>query len=275
MNLRMLSTIPPWQWPEEAGEFLLEVLTDEGTSQADLLLAAELAGEYVVIDDALSRSLLALVRDGERAPEIRARAALSLGPVLEEMDIEADASDDPDDLPIAVATFDSINETLHALYADPSVPAAVRRGILEASVRAPQEWHADAVRRAYADSDPDWRRSAVACMCFVGGFEAQILAAMNDPELEYAAVVAAGNWGLDDAWERVAALVEEPTADRDLLFAAIEAVANIRPGEAADLLDDLTDCDDEEIAAAAAEALGIAAGFTGDDFDADIEDDDD
>jgi hypothetical protein len=54
---------------------------------------------------------------------------------------------------------------------DASVPTDVRRRILEASVRAPQDWHRDAIRAAYASDDDVWRLTAVFCMRSVRGFE--------------------------------------------------------------------------------------------------------
>jgi hypothetical protein len=52
-----------------------------------------------------------------------------------------------------------------------------------------------------------------------------------------------------------------------LLLAAIEAVASIRPAEAREVLGDLLDSDDEEIAEAASEAIDMA------DVESDLEDD--
>ena len=46
--------------------------------------------------------------------------------------------------------------------------------------------------------------------------------------------------------------------DKPLLLAAIEAAACIRPQEAARILIDLTESDDEDIVEAAYEAMGIA-----------------
>ncbi|MEX2126298.1 MAG: hypothetical protein WD795_20565 [Woeseia sp.] len=52
------------------------------------------------------------------------------------------------------------------------------------------------------------------------------------------------------------------TASKDFLLAAIEAAANIRPDEAGVILVDLTEADDDDIVAAADEAM---AGLPGDD----------
>jgi hypothetical protein len=49
----------------------------------------------------------------------------------------------------------------------------VRRRVLEASVRAPQDWHQEAIREAYSSGDESWRLTAVFCMRFVRGFKDQ------------------------------------------------------------------------------------------------------
>ncbi len=110
---------------------------------------------------------------------------------------------------------------------------------------------------------------------FVRGFDGQILAALNseNPEVHYEAVCAASAWGVDAAWPQVSALVRSKTTDKQLLLAAIQAVACIRPQEAAELLVDLTDSADEDIVEAAYEALAIAEGSLDEDDDEDEGDD--
>jgi hypothetical protein len=139
----------------------------------------------------------------------------------------------------------------------------------------PWDWHADAVRAAFGSGDEEWKLTAVFCMQFVRGFDGQILAALNseNPEVRYEAVCAASAWGVDASWPHISALVRSKTTDKQLLLAAIEAVACIRPQEAADLLVDLTISTDEDIVEAAHEALAMAEGSLDD--DADDEDDDD
>jgi hypothetical protein len=51
--------------------------------------------------------------------------------------------------------------------------------VLEASVRAPQDWHLDAIREAYSSTDEAWSLTAVFCMRFVRGFNEQILEALE------------------------------------------------------------------------------------------------
>jgi hypothetical protein len=275
MNLRTLKDTPPWDWPEDTGKALLDILRDDRSSESDLLLATELAGDVTVINDELVDALLSILRGGDRAEEVRGRAAISLGPVLEHADTEG--FEDPDDLPITERSFHRIQESLHTLYMDANVPRDVRRRILEASVRAPQDWHPDAVRAAYASADEFWRLTAVFCTRFVRGFDAQILEALNsrNPDLHYEAVLAAGNWAVDAAWPHIAALVTSRKTEKSLRLAAIDALASIRPHDAPELLADLADSDDEDIADAVDEALAMAEGPSGEDEDDEIDDDDD
>jgi len=175
--------------------------------------------------------------------------------------------EEADDVPIAKRTFHRIQESLRKLYMDAGVPKDVRRQILEGSVRAPQDWHREAVRAAYGSDDEAWRLTAVFCMRFVRGFDEQILEALDstNPDIHYEAVCAAGAWGVDAAWPHIAALVTSGETDKPLLLAAIEAVASIRPREAAEILDDLTDSDDEDIVEAVSEAMTMAEGLADED----------
>jgi hypothetical protein len=275
MNLRTLTDTPPWDWPEGTGKALLDILRDDRGSESDLLLATELAGDFTVINDELVDALLSILRSGDRPEEVRGRAAISLGPVLEHADTEA--FEDAEDLPISERTFHRIQEALGTLYMDASVPTDVRRRILEASVRAPQDWHRDAIRAAYASDDDVWRLTAVFCMRSVRGFDAQILEALDsaNPDIHYEAVIAAGNWEVDAAWAHVAALVTSGKTEKSLLLAAIDAVASIRPHDAPERLADLADSDDEDIADAVHEALAMAEGPSGEDENDERDDDDD
>ena len=261
IRLATLQEIPPWDWPDGTREMLLDVLRDDRSSESDLLLAAELAGDSTVVDDELVGALLSILRSGDRPENLRATTAIALGPILELADI--DGFDEAGDLPlshsISESTFRAIQATMRELYLDADTPKEVRRRILEGSVRAPLDWHADAIRAAYASDDNLWRLTAVFCMQFVRGFDGQILEALrsDDPEIHYYAVVAAGNWEVDPAWEHVADIVTSDDVDKDLLIAAIHAAVGIRPEEAVPLLADLSDSDDEDIAEAVHEAFAM------------------
>ena len=274
MNLRTLKDTPPWDWPKGTGKTLLDILRDDRPSESDLLLATELAGDFTVINAELVDALLSILRSGDKPETVRGTAAISLGPVLEHADTQG--FEDADDLPITERTFHRIQESLRKLYMDATVPQEVRRRILEASVRAPQDWHPDAVRAAYGSDDEVWRLTAVFCMRFVRGFDEQIVEALDstNPDIHYEAVLAAGNWEVVAAWPHVAALVTSEETEKPLLLAAIDAVASIRPQEARELLDGLADSDDEDIVAAVHEAMAMAAGLSGQDEDDELDDDD-
>jgi hypothetical protein len=258
MDLKTLQDTPPWDWPEEAGKKFQEVLIDHQASEPDRLIAAELAGDLTAINDQLADALMAVIRRPDEPEQLRAMAAIALGPVLELAD--TDGFEDPDDVPITERTFRNIQEWFQKLHFDTSIPKEVRRRILEASVRAPEEWHQNAIRAAYSSGDKEWILTAVVSMRWVRGFDDQILEALKsgDAKIQCEAIQAAGNWELAAAWSHILALVRDSATPKSLLRAAIGAVASIRPAEARSVLADLADSDDEEIAEAVDEAIGMA-----------------
>jgi hypothetical protein len=272
MDLKTLLDTPPWEWPPAAGRLFLQVLVDPRAKASDRLIAAELAGDFVVINDDLADALLVIAGNPGEPEELRARAAISLGPILEHGDMGG--FDAPDDMPITEGEFRNIQDLLRKLYFDGSTPKEVRRRVLEASVRAPEAWHQDAIAQAYSSGDKKWVLTAVFAMRWVRGFDNQILAALEsaDPDIHYEAVRAAGNWELDVAWPHVVDLVNDPDTPKHLLLAAIGAVGSIRPEEAAMILIDLASSDDEDIAEAADEALMMAEGASAYDEDDEEED---
>jgi hypothetical protein len=271
MNLKTLRDTPPWEWPRNAGKIFRETLIDKRAKEADRVIAAELAGNLVVMNDGMADVLLAIVGSDGEPEKLRAKAAIALGPVLEEA--YTDEFEDPDDVPITEPMFHTIQDSLRKVYLDQSVPKFARRRILEASVRAPEEWHKDAIREAYSSGDQEWILTAVFAMGYVRGFDEQILEALKsaDPKIHFEAVDAAGTWELDAAWPHVLALVENPGTPKDLLIAAIGAVGSIRPAEAGDVLLDLATSSDEDIAEAANEAMEMAEGIAGMEDDEDDE----
>jgi hypothetical protein len=267
MELKTLAKTPPWQWPSDAWKVFYNILMDRRANESSRLIAAELAAENVAINDELAGVLLAIVRSDAESEKLRGRAAISLGPALELAsweqldDPEAmPVFEDPDAVPISESMFREIQESLHKLYFDDRIPKEVRRRILEASVRCPGEWHASAIEAAYASGDRDWILTAVFSMGHARGFDHQILEALesSDPDIHCEAVQAAANWEVDGAWRHVVALVEDPLTPKPLLLAAIEAVSTIRPTEAGEILVDLADSNDREIAEAAEEAMEMA-----------------
>jgi hypothetical protein len=240
----------------------LRILSDHQADGTDRLLAAELAGDMTVINDELVDALLSILCSGDESEELRGRAAISLGPALEYTYL--DGFEDPDDVPISEKTFLRIQETLHKLYLDPVVPKEVRRPVLEASVRAPRAWHPDALRVAYSGDDEEWKLTAVFSMRFIRGFNERILESLDskNPDIQYQAVCAAGNWELGEAWPHVAALLTSEETEKDLLLVAIEAAAGIDPQRAPEILFDLSESEDEDIADAADDALVMAGALS-------------
>ena len=249
MDLKTLKDTAAWEWPPSAHRRILAVLTDGAAPEGDRLLAATLAGDTVVINDDLADALLSILRTDGASRELRTKAALSLGPILELADL--DGFDEFSDVPISEATFRRIVGTLEKLYRQAAVPTAVRRRILEASVRAPQDWHPNAIAAAYASDDDDWKLTAVFSMRWVRGFDAQILEALDsDSELIHIeAVLAAGAWSIEAAWSHLASLVTAEDTDKDLRLAAIESVTAMRPGEAVRLFEQVGSSDEDILAA--------------------------
>jgi uncharacterized protein (UPF0147 family) len=207
MDMKALKNTPPWDWPEGTPEKLVSVLRDKQAAEPDRVLATEMAGDFTVVNDELVEALLAILRNSEESQEVRARTAISLGPILEYADTEG--FEDPDDVPISERHFQQIQESLRELYMDPQIPKEVQRRILEASVRVPQDWHKNAVRAAYASGDDAWKLTAVFCMRFFRGFDEQIVEELDsrNPDIHLEAVLAAGNWGVRAAWPHIAALI--------------------------------------------------------------------
>ena len=86
MNLDALKDTPPWDWPQGTGERLLEILRNRVSSQAERKLAAELAGDFTIIDDEIASALLSVVRSNDETEDMRNTAAVALGPALEHAD---------------------------------------------------------------------------------------------------------------------------------------------------------------------------------------------
>jgi hypothetical protein len=278
IDLKQLQEMPPWEWPKEVAEKFQAILTDGGAPASDRLIAAELAGDYVVINDELAKTLMGILGSASEPAKLRARAAISLGPALESADT-GDFDDPVDSVPISEDTFVKIQALLEVLYLEESIPKEVRRSVLEASVRAPEEWHAAAIKKAYASGDRDWMLTAVFGMRHVRGFEKEILEALQsrDAQIHVQAVRAAGSQEVEAAWPHVFALVNKyDTTPKPLLLAAIGAVGSIRQDtETLELLNHLVDSEDEDVSDAADEALSLAGAYTDFDEDAFVDEEED
>ncbi len=266
-----MADTPPWDWPTDAGETLLSALRDDAADDSERRLAAEMAGNHIVMNDDMAEALLAVVRSPEAAQELRGAAAIALGPILEHLDVYG--FDDPEDVLVSERVGRAIRDSLREVYLDVEAPKEVRRRALEASVRRQEDWHPGAVRAAFHSGDDAWKLTAVFCMTHVGGFNDEIVQALEsgDPALRYEAVEAAGNWAVDAAWPHIRALVRAEEIDRELLLSAIAAAGSIRPDEAAEALAALTESEDDEIADAVFEALSMAEGLSDDAEDPDFD----
>ncbi len=268
MNIKTLyDEIPPWEWPGNAGEMLKEVLDDPSAVLSDRLIAAEMAGDLVVFDNDLAATLLIVVSNNDEPVELRKKAVISFGPAFEHVDLYE--FDDPDDIVISEEVFHKLKKSLKHLFYDASVPEEVRRSILEAVVRAPEDWHTAAVRAAFGSSDEPWQLTAIFCMRFLEGFDPQILKSLksNNPNIRYHAIAAAGNWELQEAWPSIQGLFSDPDIDKRMLFAAIDAAAGIATPEAISALSRCLTSDDDDIVEAAEEALTMLSLDVHDDED--------
>ena len=263
----MLEETPTWEWPEDAGEFIFNLLQEKDTPVSDRVLAAELAGDITVMDDKMATLLLSVVRDSSEPEELRCKAAISLGPGLEYAD--AMEFDDLTANSLSEEKFNEIREALQEVYQDAGTPKNLRRYILEGAVRSPMDWHKKAIETAYASDEQDWVLTAVFCMGYVRGFDDQILESLNheNPDIFYEAVCAAGNWGIKEAWPYIEEILTKEDTDKPLLIAAVNASALISPTEAVDILIEFSNSDDDDIAEAAEEALSMAGLMADDSYD--------
>jgi hypothetical protein len=263
-DLELLHDTPPWDWPRDAAKVFQEILSDKQAGERSRILAADLAGDFTVMNDSMADTLMSILKSGDEPAELRATVAISFGAALEAADIHG--VDDPEMSRISEAHFEQIKILLHSLFDDERNPKLFRRRCLEASVRASANWHQDAIAKVHASGDKEWLLTAVFCMKYVQGFDNQILEALKntDPEIQYEAVKAAGIWEMAAAWPSVFALVQDPKTPKDLLIAAIHSVAEIRPGDASENLHHLTSSEDVEIAEEAEDA--ILEAMAGDDF---------
>jgi hypothetical protein len=53
MDLKVYLDTPPWDWSGDAGKTFWRILADQRASESDRLVAAELAGDFTVINNDL------------------------------------------------------------------------------------------------------------------------------------------------------------------------------------------------------------------------------
>jgi len=256
-ELEDLKRLPSWEWPPTAAAAIKQGLLS--ADPAEQVLATGLAGDLVVMDDDLAGILLGVLRS-DAPEEVRGNAAIALGPALEEafevgFDDELDV--EFDDRVLSEARVEEIQRVLAVMHGDEGVPLFVRRMCLEASVRAPQDWHADAIRAAFERPELQWRLTALFCMGHTPGFEASILESLDasDTALVVEAVRSAGLLELSAAGPKVLSLAGDERGDRGVRLAAVEALATIETEGSDELLVSLTESEDEELAELAFESL--------------------
>lgn len=244
MDVKTLKDVPPWKWPKKAGNTFLKILRNPGADPVDRLVAADLAGDFAVINDKLAGVLLDILRNGNEPEKLRIRSAVSLGPVLEYSHTYGFGSDEGS---ISPEMTERIKENFRNLYEDTTAPREVRRRVLEVSVRAPQEWHAEAVRTARLSEDADYQLTAVFCMGFIPGFDNEIMEAMesDNPVIRNEAVKAAGKWQVETDWLDIDCPLISGEDDNPLLRSTIRMTTGVLSPET-DRLYDLSECSDND-----------------------------
>ncbi|MFZ1984884.1 MAG: hypothetical protein WAU91_10755, partial [Desulfatitalea sp.] len=151
MDLKTLEETPPWEWPKDTDKVLLNILRKGRIDASDRVIAVRLAGESTIINDDLARALLSVAQNDKEDQEVRCSAVIALGPALEQADMMG--FEEEDYIVISEDLFRSLQSSLQKLYMNADLPKDVRRAVLEAAVRAPQQWQHEAVRAAYAGND--------------------------------------------------------------------------------------------------------------------------
>lgn len=254
LDLDVLARLPMWEWPEEARETILAGLSEPEDRELAVELAAEIAGH----EEQVAAALLDVVEDDEAPPELRAGAAIALGPGLEEYSNELGFDlgiGEPDTW--SKALFDAVTATLRRLVDDEAAPTLLRRRALEASVRAPQPWLADAVRAALERPGPEWRMTAIFAARWVPGFEDAIREALGatHPEVLAQALLAAGAREMREAGAVALRLARSPETELELRLAAVAALATVDARGAEELLLTLSEHEDGELSDVARDAL--------------------
>jgi len=258
MDVYALDETPSWEWPGNAGEILRDVISDKNAPVDDRVLAVELSGDAVVLNDELAGLLMQIILDNSEPEELRCHVPFALGFAIEYGDMMG--FDDPDEIILSEAVYNEVLECLRSIYYDVDAPKKLRRRALEGVVRNPSSWQKKAIQGAYSSNDDEWVRTAVFCMGYFGGFKDQILEALNNknPDIFYRAVCSAGNQGVKAAWPKIKEILTDPDVEKPLLLAAISAAAVINPMESVDYLMEFAESDDEEIADTADEAMSMS-----------------
>lgn len=257
-NLESLAETPSWNWPELAGSWVKAGL--RSGASPELLSALQLAAELVVMDDEIAQMLVDILIS-DRSSELRVAAVLALSPGLEEAsDVGFDVALDPefDTTALTRKAFLETRAAVRSVYSDASQPALVRQACLRVAVRAPEDWQDAEVKKAYQSPDREWRLTALECMGWLQGFDRQLVAALavpGDAELASVAVRAAALAGVELAGPLVLEIARSESTEPELRETAVAALGQLCPPGSDDLLLELTQGGDENLAAVASEAL--------------------
>jgi len=250
----ILDLLETGECPRESKPALTKVLQGE---DPDLKVRALEFTAELIDGDPFAQLHVELVAGEDERPDVRARAAVALGPTLELC--EYGFWDDPyDPPPISRTCFETILKRLERVYRSAEAPKLVRRRVLEAAVRAPRDWQRGAVRAAWNGDDLDWRQTAVFAMGRLSGFEetlAEALEADEDRIVCEAMRSAAGNPSVSNTAETYLQFARDDQAPTSCRVAAIEGLRFVDTPQAFNLLETLTDAPDDEIAGTAAWAL--------------------
>lgn len=254
-NLKFLLTYEMRQWPKEARTWIRAGLAD--ANRENRLMAVSAASG--IVDDEIADSLLQLMRS-DMDEKVVATAAISLGPALELYEEEMDFNDGPDNVDINTVSSEKCREIMRALeslYRGEDRSKLVRRRCLEAAARGPLTWQPQAVRECAKSEDSEWLTTAMFCMGYIAGFDEEILAALDsdDEDVKREALRAAGRQNLQTAGKTLAAVASDPNAAKPLRLAAIEALGTVAHLNSLDLLNELYEDEDDEIAEMAEYAL--------------------
>jgi hypothetical protein len=256
-RLVWLRNTPDSDWPADAEVALLAALRDGSATVEERGLAVALASSATFVTADLVDALVGVLRDAGVSDGTRADAALALGPVLAHCDDELAITGRAD--PLDADGIERVQAVLRRVFEDRQAPATVRRAVLEASVRAPRDWHADAIRQTWGTAGAEWRETALFAMGFTTGFEREMREGLrsSDPGILAEAVRAAGSRQLPDARPLIERILSDDGGDRELLLAAIQALGELGDGDLAELLVPFADDPDEEISAAVSYAQAL------------------
>ncbi len=140
-------------------------------------------------------------------------------------------------------TFDRLQSYLRSTFLDARENPRLRRKALEVVVLTPQPWQEEAIRECWLRPEPEWQATAVFCMghFLLEDFTEEILAALGSPldDLRECAILAADNRDLRSLGKAIQQIAVDPRSELEVRLCAIEALPNLRPEGAREVLDRL------------------------------------